>query len=126
MLARMSDTTSDSTGQSGDTTWASLAHLSALVGFLGNGVGFILGPLIVWLIKKDKDPLVDHHGKEALNFQITMFGITIICAALMLVLIGFVLLPLALLTNVILTIIAGVKVSRGEDYRYPFAIRLIK
>jgi len=122
----MNDTTSDSTQTSGDTTWAVLAHLSALVGFLGNGVGFILGPLIIWLIKKESDPLADRHGKEALNFQITMFGITIICALLMLVLIGFILLPLALLTNLILTIIAGVKVSKGEDYRYPFAIRLIK
>ena len=126
MLALMNDTPSESTQTTGDTTWAMLAHLSALIGFLGNGVGFILGPLIIWLVKRESDPLADRHGKEALNFQITMFIIALICIPLMLVLVGFILLPVVLLTNLVLTIIAGVKVSKGEDYRYPFAIRLIK
>ena len=54
--------------------WAMVCHLAALVGLLGNGIGFLLGPLVVWLFKNEDDPFIDEQGKEAVNFQITMFN----------------------------------------------------
>ncbi len=112
---------------SGDAgTWAMLCHLAALVGFLGNGVGFIVGPLIVWLIKRGEDPFIDEQGKEALNFQITMFIAFLIAGLLVLIVIGVVLLPILGLLEIVLPIIAGIKANNGEHYRYPFAVRLIQ
>ena len=82
---------------------------------------------MVWLIKKDTMPLVDQHGKEALNFQITVMIAVFVCALLMLVVIGIFLLFIVGLGALILTIMAAIKVSNGElDYKYPFALRLIK
>ena len=88
--------------------------------------GNIFGPLIVWLMKRSESPAVDAHGKEALNFQISMTIWTLLCWATSVVLIGFVLGPLAMATNIVLTIIASVKASNGEFYRYPLTIRFIK
>ena len=109
-----------------EQNWAMGCHLAALSGFV-IPLGNIVGPLVVWLIKKDTMPLVDQHGKEALNFQITVLLAVIISALLVFVLIGFLLLFVVGLGALILTIMATVKVSNGElNYRYPFALRLIK
>ena len=109
-----------------EQTWAMVCHLSALSGFV-IPFGNIIGPLVVWLIKKDTMPLVDQHGKEALNFQITVMIAVFVCALLMLVVIGIFLLFVVGLGALILTIMAAIKVSNGElDYKYPFALRLIK
>jgi len=98
----------------------------ALVGLLGNGVGFLLGPLVVWLVKREEDPFIDEHGKEAVNFQITMLIAFLVAGVLIFVLIGILLLPLLAIANVVLVIIAGMKASNGEHFRYPMTIRLIK
>ena len=109
-----------------EQNWAMCCHLAALSGFI-IPFGNIVGPLIVWLIKKDTMPLVDQHGKEALNFQITVTIAMIISFLLMLVVIGIVLVFVVGLGALILTILATVKVSNGQfDYKYPFALRLIK
>src|SRR5690606_38975140 len=101
-------------------------HLAALSGFI-IPLGNILGPLIVWLIKKDTMPLVDKHGKEALNFQITVTIAMVISIVLMFVLIGILLVFVVGIGALVLTILAAVKVSNGQlDYQYPWAIRLIK
>jgi uncharacterized protein len=105
--------------------WAVGAHLSALLGLV-TGIGAVLGPLIVWLIKKDEMPFVNDQGKEALNFQITVFLAAIVCAILMLVAIGFLLLLLLSLADLVFIIIAAVKASEGVAYRYPVNLRLIK
>ena len=103
-----------------------VCHLSALAGFL-IPFGNIVGPLIVWLIKRAEMPLVDVHGKEALNFQITVTIAIAVCIPLMFVLIGIPLMFIVGLGALILTIMAAVKVSNGElDYQYPFALRLLK
>jgi len=107
-------------------TWAMACHLSALVGTLGNGVGFILGPLIVWILKKDVDPFVDGHGKEAVNFQLTMLIAALACIPLCFVVIGFFLLPIVGILAIVLPIIAGLEANKGNIYRYPFCIRFIK
>jgi uncharacterized Tic20 family protein len=103
-----------------------LCHLCALIGLLGNGVGFLLGPLVVWLLKKEDDPFIDEQGKEAVNFQITMFIAIVLCVPLMLLLIGFPLLILIALMMTIFPIIGAVKANEGEPYRYPLSIRFIK
>ena len=106
--------------------WATICHLSALVGLMGNGIGFLLAPLIIWLIKKDDHPFVDDQGKEAVNFQITMFIAILAGAFLTLVVIGFVIMLAVFILMIVLPIIAAVKANNGENYRYPLTIRFIK
>ncbi len=101
-------------------------HLGALVGLLGNGIGFLIVPLIVWLIKKDDHPFIDEQGKESVNFQITMFLALFVGALLTLVLVGIVILIGAMIMMIILPIVASIKASNGESYRYPLTIRFIK
>lgn len=122
----MSDVSNAPQVSKDEQNWAMACHLSALAGFL-IPFGNIAGPLIVWLIKRAEMPLVDTHGKEALNFQITVSIAVAICVALMFVLVGFVLIFIVGLGALILTIMAAVKVSNGDfEYRYPFALRLLK
>ncbi len=105
--------------------WAMICHLSALVGLLGNGIGFLIGPLVVWLIKREDDPLIEEQGKEAVNFALTMFLALFVSALLAIVLIGIPLLIAFGLMLVINPIIAAVKTSNGERYRYPISIRFL-
>jgi uncharacterized protein len=109
-----------------DPTWDSLCHLMALSGFVGLPFGNVLGPLIFWIIKKDQLPSVDAHGKESLNFQISMTIYTIVAGLSVLALVGIVLLPAIFVINLVFVVIAGVKASQGELYRYPLSIRFIK
>ena len=113
--------------------WNMLCHLSALAGFIGVPLGNILGPLIVWQIKKNEFPSVDAHGKAALNFQITVLLALIVAGAAMLIgmfiCIGWLLIPVVILiglAGLIFPIIAGIKANNGEDYKYPFSLELIK
>jgi uncharacterized Tic20 family protein len=113
--------------------WNMLCHLSALAGFIGVPLGNILGPLIVWQIKKNEFPSVDVHGKAALNFQITVLIALLVTAAAMFVgmfvCIGWLLLPVVILiglAGLIFPIIAGIKANSGEDYKYPWSIEFVK
>ena len=106
--------------------WAMLCHLSALVGLLGNGIGFLLAPLIVWLVKKDSDPFVDDQGKEAVNFQLTMMIGVLIGAVTAIIMVGIVILLAVLVLAVVFPIIAAIKANEGVYYRYPLTIRFIK
>lgn len=103
--------------------WAVIAHLSALVNLVG--IPSVIGPLVVWLIKKDEDPFIDYHGKEALNFNISFMIYGIVSALLILVGIGLLLLPIVLIAWLVLVILAAVRASNGEYYRYPVTIRLV-
>jgi len=105
--------------------WGMLCHLTALIGFIGIPFGHLLGPMVVWLVKKNDDPFIDEQGKESLNFQISMTIYGIIAAFLVLILIGIPLLIALAVADVILVVIASVKTSNGEPYRYPLTIRLI-
>lgn len=105
--------------------WAMFAHLSALVGFL-IPLGSVLGPLVIWQIKKNEFAFVDDQGKEALNFQITVLIAVLACLLLSVVLIGFLLLPVVGIAALVFTIMGGIKANNGETYRYPFTLRLIK
>ncbi|MGQ0802149.1 MAG: DUF4870 domain-containing protein [Pseudomarimonas sp.] len=105
--------------------WAMFAHLSTLSGFI-IPLGSLLGPLIIWQIKKNDMPFVDDQGKEALNFQITVFIAALISGVLTMVLIGLLLLPVVVIGWIVLSIMAGIKANNGETYRYPWTLRLIK
>lgn len=105
--------------------WAMLTHLAAFAAFL-IPFGNIIGPLLVWQLKKDLGPFVEQNGKEAVNFQITIAIIGLVCTMLMFALVGFLLLPVLGLYWLILTIMAGVKANDGVAYRYPLTIHFIK
>jgi uncharacterized protein len=116
-----------STGTSSDIrTWCVLCHASALLGLFFHFLGHLLGPLIVWLVKRGDSPEVDAHGKESLNFQISMLIYDAIAAILCIVLIGIPLLIALWVLNTVLVIIASIQASEGKFYRYPITIRLIK
>ena len=89
-------------------------------------MGNILGPLVMWLIKREECPFVDACGKEALNFQISMTIYTIVAGVLVLAVIGLILLPAIIIFNVVLTIMASIRASEGSNYQYPLTIRFIK
>ncbi len=84
-----------------------------------------IGPLIIWLIKKDDSPFIDYHGKEYLNFLISYAVYSVISVVLMLVLIGFILIWVVGLLAFIFTIIAAVKAYDGQTYRIPLVFRVI-
>lgn len=107
-------------------TWGMLCHLTSLSAYVGIPFGHIVGPLVIWLIKKDEIPFVDDQGKESLNFEISMSLYGIIAGLLCFVLIGFVLIVALIVTHVVLVILATVKAGAGERYRYPLTIRFIK
>ncbi|WP_188196472.1 DUF4870 domain-containing protein [Nonomuraea sp. SYSU D8015] len=101
-----------------DTTMAMLSHLLGLL------VSWI-GPLIIYLMKKDESPYVRDQAAEALNFQITMFIGYIVSGILMIVFIGALLFPVIWILSLIFHIQAALAANQGQNYRYPFAIRLV-
>ena len=106
-------------------TWAMLGHLSAFAVFVLPAFGNIIGPLVIWLIKKDSMPFAADQAKEALNFNITFSILAIVCSALIFLLIGIPLLALVGIAWLVLTIVAAVKANSGVSYRYPFCLRLV-
>ncbi len=116
----------ETTTNSNVRTWCVLCHAAALAGIFLHVFGHFFGPLIVWLVKRDESPEIDAHGKESINFQLSMVIYNIVAAILCLVVIGFVLLLLLWVANTVLVIVASIKASEGKLYRYPFTIRFIK
>jgi uncharacterized Tic20 family protein len=113
------------TVSSEERTWAMGAHLSALIGHI-IPFGHILAPLAILIWKKEQMAFVGDQAREALNFQISMTIYGAIAFLLLFVAIGFVLLPLIWVLDIIFTIIAGVKANDGVLYRYPMTLRLVK
>ena len=110
--------------------WGMICHLAALAGIVVPVIGSVIGPLVVWQIKKDEFGFVDEQGKEAVNFQISILLYLLISAILWVplsfVCIGVVI-PLAIsIVDLIFLLIAAVKANDGEHYRYPLTIRFIK
>ena len=106
-------------------TWSVLCHASALSGLFLHVLGFIVGPLIVWLIKRGDSTEIDANGKESLNFQISMLIYHAIAIILCFVLIGIPILIALWIADIVFVIIASVKTSEGQMYRYPFTIRFL-
>ena len=106
--------------------WAMICHLAGFFGFGLPVAGHVVGPLIIWMLKRDEHPFIDHQGKEAVNFQISMVIYGAILTPTLCLLIGIPLLVALMITDIVLMIIAAVSASRGEPYRYPLTIRLVK
>jgi uncharacterized Tic20 family protein len=107
------------------TNIAMLCHLLALIGYF-TVIGHIVGPLILWLIKKDEHPFIDEHGKESLNFQISMSIYFLLSIPLWCLFIGIPITVVLAVVDLVLVIIAGLKAANGEHYRYPMTIRFLK
>jgi uncharacterized Tic20 family protein len=110
--------------------WGMFAHLSALAGFI-IPFGHLIGPLVIWMMKKDQVPFVNDQGKESLNFQITVtiglvavfiIGLLSICIGG----IGFFLVPAVGIIGAVMAAMGAMEANKGVAYRYPFALRLIK
>lgn len=112
-------------GGSQERNWAMFCHLGGFCGYL-IPFGNIIVPLILWLVKKEEYPFVDHHGKEALNFNISMTIYAAVSALLAFILIGFVLLAVLLVLDIIFIIAATIEANKGGYYRYPLTIRFVK
>ena len=107
---------------------AVISHLSGMAGILVGGLVGFLGPLIIYLMKKDSSVYIESQAKEALNFQITLLLISVGCVALLVVSCGF-LFPVVfvpMILQFVFAIIAALAVRNGEHYRYPFNIRFLK
>ncbi|MGP7815932.1 DUF4870 domain-containing protein [Niallia sp. 01092] len=99
--------------------------LFAMLIYVSSLFTVIVGPLIIWLLKRDSE-FVDYHGKEYFNFLISYAVYLLISGILMLILIGFVTTPLIGLLILVFTIIAAIKGYEGKEYRIPFVFRIIK
>ena len=115
--------------QSEERNWAMGCHLSALLGFVLVPSANVFAPLLIWLLKKNDSGFIDEHGRESLNFHISLWIYTLLAWLLCFTVI---LIPLAVLMGIaiylggiIYTILAAVKASNGESYRYPLTLRLI-
>ncbi len=108
-----------------ETNWGLFAHLAAFAGFIFP-IGNIIGPLVIWLTQRDQSDFLAYHGKESLNFQISIVIYAIVSGFLVLAGIGILLLLIVGLLWVVFTIIGAVRASNGERYKYPFTIRLIQ
>ena len=106
--------------------WAMFCHLAGLAAYILPLVGNIIAPLIIWQVKKDEHAFVDKHGKEAVNFQISMTLYAAISIPLISVCVGAFLLAAVGIVDLVFMIIAAVKANNGESYRYPVTIRFIK
>jgi uncharacterized Tic20 family protein len=109
---------------SDEANWAVAAQLFSFGGFIMPTAN-ILGPLAIWLAKRDESAFIAHHALEALNFQISMTLYLLAAGVLIYVLIGFVLVPVLIVFDVLAIIVAALRASRGELYSYPFCLRLI-
>ncbi len=121
-------------------TWSILCHLAGFGGYVVPVLGSILLPLVFWLMRRDEDPFIDHHGREALNFQITLFfvymavfmmGVMVFLSSLLVGPAVLGLLPLFFvfaivpLYQIAMIVVAAVKANEGDWFRYPLTLRLI-
>jgi uncharacterized Tic20 family protein len=107
---------------------AAVSSDDRLMGMLCHLLGVItsvIGPLIIWLIKKDQSRFVDEHGKEALNFQISILIYQLASIPLFCVGVAFFTIPIVAVFSIVAGILAAVQANQGNSYRYPLTIRLI-
>jgi len=109
-----------------ERNWAVFCHLGGFgLYVLPFAFGHVLVPLVIWLVKRNESTFIDEHGREALNFQVSVTLYGIVAGVLAFVLVGFVLLAALVVFQFVFMVIASVRASQGEPYRYPFTIRLI-
>lgn len=108
-----------------ENNWAVILHLSQLLGYAVVVVGFV-APIIVWVLMKDQYPGIDTHGKNVVNWILSSLIYGVVCAASLLIGIGFILLPVLVLLGIIFPIIGAVKASQGIVWKYPLTIDFLK
>lgn len=108
-----------------DWQWAMFTHLAGFVGYVVP-FGSLIGPIVVWSMKKDSMPLVDTHGKRAINFHLTLAILLLISIPLIFVVIGIFMLFAVLAIQFIFTLLATIAVSQRKDYTYPFSFKFLK
>ena len=112
-----------------ERNWAMACHLAAFSGYLGIPFGHILGPLIVWIMKRDTSAFINEHGKEAMNYNISITIYFTVCFLVGITIIGLlVAIPAAIalgIADIVFRIIAAMKASNGERYSYPMTIRFL-
>ena len=115
-----------------ERTYGMVIHLSPLAAYVLPALGSLIGPLIAWLVLKDRSQYADHQGKEALNFQLTLWAVALAAGMVCVFTLGlgvlllwpvFLVIPVV---QVVFAIIATVASNNGETYRYPLSIRFIK
>lgn len=105
--------------------WAVICHLSALSGYI-IPFGNLIVPIIIWSMKKQEMPMVDEHGKEVINFQISFMIWMFLSGILIVLLVGIVFLIILVVLQVVLVIIGAIKADSGQLYKYPLTIQFIK
>jgi hypothetical protein len=109
-----------------ERNWGMIAHLAAFAAFPLPVIGQVVGPLVVWLVRRDRSAFVADQAKEALNFNITMTLAGVVAIFLAFVLVGFLVGLVVFFYWLVMTIVAAVKASEGVAFRYPFALRLVR
>lgn len=108
-----------------ERNWAMFCHLSSFASLI-IPFGGIIGPLICWSARRNDSVFVDQHGKASLNYQLSILLYILVCIPLMFIIIGFVLLGGLLILELVTVIVASIKASRGEDYKYPLCIPFVQ
>lgn len=108
-----------------ERNWAMLCHLSAFAGFFFP-FGGIIGPLICWLTRKDESQWVDQNGKASLNFQMSLLLYMVLAVPLIFIIVGIPIVVFLGFLKVVCIIIASVKASKGEEFKYPISIPFIQ
>lgn len=101
-----------------------VCHLAALSGYFFP-LGWVLGPLLIWQIKKAEFPSIEAHGRESVNFHLSLLIYSVVAGILAFVLIGLPFLLVFAVMQVVCSVIAAVKANHGVDYRYPLTIRFL-
>jgi uncharacterized Tic20 family protein len=114
-----------SSGDKTERTMAMLCHLLAFSGLI-IPLGHILGPLILWLVKKDSMPMVNEHGKESVNFQITLTIVGVVCGITAFLIVPILIAIVVAIAAIVLVIMKAIKANEGQSVRYPYTLRLIK
>ena len=119
-----SEETAPAYNEKDNRNFAMFAHLGGLVFFIL--FANIIIPLVIWLLKRDELPLVNHAGRESLNFQLSLMIYFVIGLILTPVVIGFLILPILLVIDLVMVIKAAIAASEGKEFTYPLAIHFIK
>jgi uncharacterized Tic20 family protein len=108
-----------------ERNWAMFCHLSAFAGYF-IPFGGVIGPFVIWMSKRDESTWINENGKASLNFQLSMLMYLILAAPLCLILIGIPIIGVLVILRIIFIVIASIKASKGEEFRYPLAIPFIQ
>jgi uncharacterized protein len=108
-----------------ERNWAMFCHLSAFAGYF-IPFGGVIGPLVIWMSKREESTWVNENGKASLNFQFSMLLYLVLAAPLCLILIGIPIVVLIVVLRIVFIVIASIKASKGEEFKYPLAIPFIQ